>query len=248
MGFNNCSSNGAGTKLTSVALRDVTSVQLYPKVKSSPGLGTSRSRVAGQEPPVITHDWTGIDEVTAGWVALSFQLDPHMIIWGNRPGDLVSAQRNCGHTNAATSHGPECPHAPHPALAGQLVPGAGPWGRVAGMLTGHIVGVAVLLQVGFALGNGADAGLSLVGTECLPLLGQPVLVAEVVLHIGLGQRGGGQPSSRGADGGLGRGLPPLRAGSPGSCVRWRCPCWTGQAPRTRRVCCCGSWGWAVERR
>lgn len=73
--------------------------------------------------------------------------------------------------------------------------GADPWGRVVGMLTGHIVRIAVLLQVGFTLGNGADAGLSLVGTERLPLLGQPVPVAEVVLHVGLGQRGGSQPSS-----------------------------------------------------
>lgn len=91
MAFNNCLSNGAGTKLTSVALRDVISVQLYPRVKTSPRMGTQRSRVAGQEPSVITHDWTGIDEVTAGWVALCFQLDPHVIICGNRPGDLVSS-------------------------------------------------------------------------------------------------------------------------------------------------------------
>lgn len=90
MGFNNCLSNGAGKKLTLVALRDVTSIQLYPRVKTSPGLDISRSRVARQEPPVITHDWTGIDEVTAGWVALGFQLDPHVIIWGNKPGGLVS--------------------------------------------------------------------------------------------------------------------------------------------------------------
>lgn len=34
--------------------------------------------------PVITYDRTGIDEVTAGRVALSFQLDPHVVIWGNR--------------------------------------------------------------------------------------------------------------------------------------------------------------------
>lgn len=80
-----------------------------------------------------------------------------------------------------------------------------PWGRVAGMLTGHTVRVAVLLQVGFTLGNGADAGLCLVGTESLPLLGQPVPVAKVVLHIGLGQKGRGQPGSGGL-GGEGMGL------------------------------------------
>lgn len=91
MGFNNCLSNGEGKKLTSVALRDVTSLQLCPRVKTSPGLGASRSKATGEEPPVITHNWTGIDEVTAGWVALGFQLDPHVIIWGNRSGGLVSA-------------------------------------------------------------------------------------------------------------------------------------------------------------
>lgn len=78
---------------------------------------------------MITHNWTGIDEVTAGWVALGFQLDPHVIIWGNRSGELVSVWRSCRHTEAADSHGPERPHAPHPALAGQLalglIPGAG---------------------------------------------------------------------------------------------------------------------------
>lgn len=49
-------------------------------------------------------------------------------------------------------------------------------------------------------------------------------------------------------GGQGGGLPPHQASSPGSCVQWRCPCWTGRAPRTRRVCCCGSWGWAAGHR
>lgn len=26
---------------------------------------------------------------------------------------------------------------------------------------------------------------------------------------------------------------------PVSCDPWRCPCWTAQAPHTRRTCCCG---------
>lgn len=37
-----------------------------------------------------------------------------------------------------------------------------------------------------------------------------------------------------------------RSALPGSCDRWRCPCWTGLAPHTRMRCCCGlrGWGWA----
>lgn len=67
----------------SVTHSDVSSVQLHPRVGILPGLSTSWSGVAGQEPPRITHDRTGIDEVAAGWIALGFQLDPHMVIWGN---------------------------------------------------------------------------------------------------------------------------------------------------------------------
>jgi len=30
---------------------------------------------------------------------------------------------------------------------------------------------------------------------------------------------------------------------PRSCDQWRCPCWTGPAPRTRTTCCSGPRGW-----
>lgn len=99
------------------------------------------------------------------------------------------------------------------------------------MLTGHVVRVAVLLQVGFALGNGADAGLSLVGAESLPLLGQPVPVAEMVLHVGLGQKGGGSAWQLGEHtGAWGGGLI-----APGHLTRIMCPVemsmldWTGSS-------------------
>lgn len=37
-----------------------------------------------------------------------------------------------------------------------------------------------------------------------------------------------------------------RGALPGSCDRWRCPCWTGRVPHTRMRCCSGQrgWGWA----
>lgn len=115
------------------------------------------------------------------------------------------------------------------------------------MLTGHVVGVAVLLDIGFALGNGADAGLSLVGTESLPLLGQPVPVAEVVLHIGLRQKGRGQLGSREVHKGLERALTP-----PGQLTRIMCPVeismldWTGSSHQEGVLLCELGLGWGAS--
>lgn len=54
-------------------------------------------------------------------------------------------------------------------------------------LTGHNGGWAVLLAVAVLHADGASVGLRLVGTQPLPLLLQPVLVLQVVLHVGLGE-------------------------------------------------------------
>ena len=48
--------------------------------------------------------------------------------------------------------------------------------------------MAVLLHVAGPLGQGDGAGLGLVGAQRLPLLLQAVLVPQVVLHVGLGER------------------------------------------------------------
>lgn len=54
-------------------------------------------------------------------------------------------------------------------------------------LTCHDGGRAVLLAVAVLHADGASVGLRLVGTQPLPLLLQPVLVLQVVLHVGLGE-------------------------------------------------------------
>lgn len=57
-----------------------------------------------------------------------------------------------------------------------------------GELTGERLGVSVLVQVAQVLSHRHRTGISLVGAQSLPLLLQPVLVAQVVLHVGLGHR------------------------------------------------------------
>lgn len=52
-------------------------------------------------------------------------------------------------------------------------------------LTGQEVRVAVLFDVALPLGGGAGVRFCLVGTQGLPLLGQAVLVPQVVLHVSL---------------------------------------------------------------
>lgn len=52
-------------------------------------------------------------------------------------------------------------------------------------LTRHNGGRAVLLGIAVLRADGANVGLRLVGTQPLPLLLQPVLVLQVVLHVGL---------------------------------------------------------------
>lgn len=52
-------------------------------------------------------------------------------------------------------------------------------------LTGHRVGAAVLLGIAVTLRHRGGAGFGLVGAQGLPLLHQPVLVPQVVLHVRL---------------------------------------------------------------
>lgn len=77
---------------------------------------------------MITHDRTGIDEVAAGWVALSFQLDPHVVIWGNGGQGMWRVPRGAGakpmpqHAAAASIPVPHTALLPRPW---EPVPGAG---------------------------------------------------------------------------------------------------------------------------
>lgn len=54
-----------------------------------------------------------------------------------------------------------------------------------GKLTGERLGMSVLVYVKRVLSHRHRTGVSLVGTQSLPLLLQTVLVAQVVLHVGL---------------------------------------------------------------
>lgn len=58
------------------------------------------------------------------------------------------------------------------------------------LLTGQKVGVAILFDVTLPLGSGTGVGLGLIGAQGLPLLGQAVPVAQMVLHVGLRGWGG----------------------------------------------------------
>lgn len=62
-----------------------------------------------------------------------------------------------------------------------------PRGCVYMTLTGHRVGTTIFLAIGVALRHGHGTGLGLVGTQSFPLLHQPVLVPQVVLHVRLGK-------------------------------------------------------------
>lgn len=78
----------------------------------------------------------------------------------------------------------------------------------AASLTGQDGSRAVLLGVAVLQADGASAGLCLVGTQPLPLLLQPVLVLQVILHVGLGEERGAGFSSRFVHSGVNRqGLP-----------------------------------------